>query len=47
MQITTNHYENTPIQIHRKFDHQKMAIFQIKFLIFFISPPKTQTVGIR
>ena len=25
-----NHYENTPIQIHWKFYHQKMAIFQIK-----------------
>ena len=24
------HYENTPIQIHWKFYHQKMAIFQIK-----------------
>ena len=23
-------YENTPIQIHWKFYHQKMAIFQIK-----------------
>ena len=25
-----SHYENTPIQIHWKFYHQKMAIFQIK-----------------
>ena len=24
------HYENTPIQIHGKFYHQKMAIFQKK-----------------
>ena len=24
------HYENTPIQIHWKFYHQKMAIFQRK-----------------
>ena len=24
------HYENVPIQIHWKFYHQKMAIFQIK-----------------
>ena len=24
------HYENTPIQIYRKFYHKKMAIFQIK-----------------
>ena len=24
------HYENTPIQIHWKFYHKKMAIFQIK-----------------
>ena len=28
--MSTNYYENTPIQIHRKFYHQKMAIFQIK-----------------
>ena len=32
------HYENTPIQIHRKFNHQKMAIFQVKISdIFHIS----------
>ena len=30
-----DHYENTPIQIHWKFYHQKMTIFQIKILIFF------------
>ena len=24
------HYENTPIQIYWKFNHQKIAIFQIK-----------------
>ena len=24
------HYENTPIQINRKFHHQKTANFQIK-----------------
>ena len=29
------HYENTPIQIYRKFYHQKTASFQIKNLIFF------------
>ena len=28
--IINHHYENTPIQIHRKFYHEKMAIFQIK-----------------
>ena len=26
----SRHYETTPIQIHWKFYHQKMAIFQIK-----------------
>ena len=25
-----HHYENTPIQIHCKFYHQKMALFHIK-----------------
>ena len=35
------HYENTPIQIYWKFYHQKMAIFQIKNLIFFIFLLKT------
>ena len=29
------HYENTPIQIYRKFHHQKTENFQIKILIFF------------
>ena len=28
--FSANHYENTPIQIHWKFYHQKIAIFQIK-----------------
>ena len=28
--VRFHHYENTPIQIHWKFYHQKMAIFQIK-----------------
>ena len=27
---TFHHYENTPIQVHWKFYHQKKAIFQIK-----------------
>ena len=41
------HYENTPIQIHWKFYHQKMAIFQKMFLIFFIFLLKTKIVGTR
>ena len=35
------HYENTPIQIHWKFYHQKMAIYHIKNRIFFIFLLKT------
>ena len=35
------HYENTPIQIYRKFHLQKLNIFQIKTLIFFIFLLKT------
>ena len=35
------HYENTPIQIYWKFYQQKMTIFQIKILIFFIFLLKT------
>ena len=38
MSTNTLHYENMPIQIYRKFYHQKMAIFQIKISdIFHIS----------
>ena len=35
------HYENTPIQIYRKFHLQKIKNFQIKTLIFFIFLLKT------
>ena len=38
---TALHYENTPIQIHWNFYHQKFAIFRIKILIFFIFLLKT------
>ena len=38
-------YENTPIQIHWKFYHQKMAIFQIKNSdIFVISAQNIEAV---
>ena len=30
------HYENTPIQIYWKIHRQKLKVFQIKILIFFI-----------
>ena len=30
------HYENTPIQIYRKFHLQKLKIFRKKNLIFFV-----------
>ena len=30
-----NHYENTPIQICRKFHLQKLKIFRLKYLTFF------------
>ena len=40
-QYFAKHYENTPIQIYWKFYHQKMAIFQIKKLIFYIFLLKT------
>ena len=33
----TIHYENTPIQIYRKFDHQKLKVFRLKNSIFHIS----------
>ena len=35
------HYENTPIQLYRKFHLQKIEIFQIQMLIFFIFLLKT------
>ena len=35
MWTVTLHYENTPIQIYRKFYHQKIKNFQIKIRIFF------------
>ena len=35
------HYENTPIQIYRKFHHQKLKTFRLKTLIFFIFLLKT------
>ena len=34
--IMSFHYENTPIQIYRKFHHQKLEVFRQKILIFFI-----------
>ena len=38
MCVQISHYENMPIQIHWKFYHQKIAIFQIKnYYIFHIS----------
>ena len=41
-QRTNNiHYENTPIQIFRKFHPQKLKIFRQQTLIFFISMLKT------
>ena len=33
--VNVCHYENTPIQICRKFHLQKLKSFQIKTLIFF------------
>ena len=33
---SVTHYENTPIQIYRKFHLQKLENFQIKKLIFFL-----------
>ena len=35
------HYENTPIQIYRKFHHQKLKTSRLKTLIFFIFLLKT------
>ena len=35
------HYENSPIQIYRKFHLQKLKIFRWKTLIFFIFLLKT------
>ena len=35
------HYENTSIQIHLEFYHQKNENFQIKNLIFFMFSLKT------
>ena len=35
------HYENMPIQVYWKFNHQKNENFQIKNLIFFIFLLKT------
>ena len=37
----TMHYENTPIQIYRKFHLQKLKKVQIKTLIFFVFLLKT------
>ena len=41
------HYENTPMQIYRKFHLLKLEIFRQKTLIFFIFLLKTQIVGTR
>ena len=35
------HYENSPIQIYKKFHLQKLKIFRSKTLIFFIFLLKT------
>ena len=36
-----SHYENTPIQIYRKFHFQKLKSFRLKTLVFFIFMLKT------
>ena len=41
------HYENTPIQIYRKFHLQKLKKKSDKILIFFIFLLKTSIVGTR
>ena len=40
-------YESTPIQKYRKFHLQKLKIFRLKTLIFFIFLLKTLIEGIR
>ena len=44
---TVLHYENTPIQIYRKFHLQKLKIFRLKTLLLFKFLLKTQIVGTR
>ena len=39
--LLVNHYENTPIQIYRKFLFQNFKIFRLKTVIFFIFLLKT------
>ena len=41
------HYENTPIQIYRKFHLQNTEYFEIIILIFFVFLLKTYIVGTR
>ena len=41
------HYDNSPIQVYRKFHLQKTENFQIKTMILFKILLKTQIVGIR
>ena len=45
--VSFPHYENSPIQIYRKFHLQKLKIFRWKTLIFFIFLLKTWIVGTR
>ena len=45
--IVFQHYENTPIQIYRKFHLQNLKNFRYKTLIFFIFLLKTKIVGTR
>ena len=45
--LRLNHYENTPIQIYRKFHLKKNENFLIKTLIHFIFLLKTLIVGTR
>ena len=42
-----SHYENTPIQIYRKFHLQKTENFHIKIFDIFIFLLKTYIVGTR
>ena len=44
-ELLNMHYENTPIQIYRKFHLQNLIIFSKKILIFFIFLLKTYILG--
>ena len=43
--VTSNHYENKPIQIYWKFYYQKNENFQIKILMFFFFLLKNTDCG--